>query len=302
MTTETTGTVDIVDEIRRHHRRRRFAMKIQQKLDRALESFVRVNTTDWSPDMEEADREVINKEIKALIKTIRGGEPHDLADVIATSDQARAPADAMRDTSEKQMAGLAQRLPVYPWIESMRGAGALGLATIVAEAGDLSNYPNPAKLWKRLGFAPFEGLAGSSWKRATWRPRALTSEEWIENPFSGERYALMHQIVVWLVNTQWIGKAKTASGEGEPNGPYGEIYAERRKHTLVTHPDWSDGHRRMDGLRIAMKAFLKDLHLEWKRCEAAKPEKPARNKRTPPPQAKPQRRKRTPPPQSEAAE
>jgi hypothetical protein len=262
-------TTEAVEQIRSHHRRRRFAMKIQQKLDRALESFIRINGTAWTPDMSETEREVLNKEVRALIKKVRAGESSDFSDVVATSDKARAPADEMRDVCEKRMAELATGLPVYPWIEGIRGAGALGLATIVAEAGDLSKYPNPAKLWKRLGFAPYDGLAGSSWKRATWRPRALTAEEWIANPFSGERYALMHQIAVWLVNAQWIGKAKDPEGEGKPNGPYGKIYAARRKHTLKTHADWTPGHRRMDALRVTMKEFLKDLHVAWR--EAAEP-------------------------------
>jgi hypothetical protein len=257
-------TTEAIEQIRSHHRRRRFAMKIQQKLDRALESFIRINGTEWRPDMTEAEREKLNKEVRAMIKKIRAGGPSDFADVVTTSDEARAPADKMRDISEKQMAALAKTLPVYQWLEDIHGAGALGLATIVAEAGDLAKYPNPAKLWKRLGFAPYDGLAGSTWKRTTWRPRALTSEEWIANPFSGERYALMHQIAEWLVNAQWIGKAKDPEGEGKPNGPYGKIYAARRKHTFKTHHDWTLGHRRMDALRVTMKSFLKDLHGQWR--------------------------------------
>lgn len=261
-------TADLINQIRRHHRRRRFAMKIQQKLDRALESFLRVNVTDWSPDLAEADREKINREVKALIKDIRAGTESEFAEFVLTSDAARKPADEMRAVSEKAMTVLAEQLPVYAWVEAIHGAGALGLATIVAEAGDLSNYPNVAKLWKRLGFAPFDGYAGSTWKRDTWRPRKLTAEEWIEHPFSGERYALMHQIAIWLINAQWIGKAKSDTGEGKPkpDGAYAKVYAARRAHTLKTHADWSDAHRRMDGLRVAMKAFLRDLHVEWARC------------------------------------
>jgi hypothetical protein len=268
---------DVVNEIRRLHRKRRFAMKIQHKLDRALESFLRVNATQWTPDLDAAEREKINKEIRALIKAIRAGAASEFADVVRISDEARRPADGMRESSEKRMGELAMELPIYAWIETVHGAGALGLATIVAEAGNLSNYSNVAKLWNRLGFAPFEGFAGSTWKRESWRPRALTKDEWIAHPFSGERYALMHQIVVWLVNAQWIGKAKTASGEGEPDGPYGEVYAARRKHTLTTQPDWSDGHRRMDALRVTMKEFLKHLFLEWRKPAKAKPKptKPA---------------------------
>jgi Transposase IS116/IS110/IS902 family len=154
-------------------------------------------------------------------------------------------------------------LPVYEWLKTIRGAGALGLATIVAEAGSLDRYANPAKLWNRLGFAPFDGHAGSTWKRESWRPRKLSKEEWIENPFSGERYALIHQIAVWLVNAQWISAKKAGAEEGRPNGIYGAIYAERRAHTAITHGDWSKQHSRMDGLRVAMKAFLLDLWCIW---------------------------------------
>jgi hypothetical protein len=184
--------------------------------------------------------------------------------MVKTTDRGREPFDTLRKKSEQQMERLAKDLPVAEWIAGIRGAGLLGLATIIGEAGDLSNYANPAKLWKRLGFAPYDGFAGSTWKRATWRPRALTADEWIENPFSGERYALTHQIAVWLVNSQWIGAAKSDTGEGKPNGAYGEIYAARRAHTATTHPDWSKQHSRMDALRVTMKAFLKDLHLEWR--------------------------------------
>ena len=41
-------------------------------------------------------------------------------------------------------------LPLY-------GFGALSLAQIVGEAGDLLNYANPAKVWKRFGLAVING-------------------------------------------------------------------------------------------------------------------------------------------------
>lgn len=267
-------TSETVAEIRAAHRQRRFAMKIQQKLDRALESFVRRNATDWHPDLPEAERTKINNKVKEMIKATRAGKSDLMAEVIATSDRARAPADELRTTNEKRMEKLAETLPVYAWTKDIRGIGALGLATIVAECGDLSNYPNVAKVWKRLGYAPYDGLAGSTWKRQTWRPRALTAEEWIENPFSGERYALTAQIALWLRNAQWVGKAKTEDGIGRPSGSYGEAYAARRARTAVTHPDWSDGHADTDALRVMFKEFLKDLWVAWREC-AAQPERPA---------------------------
>jgi transposase len=184
-----TDTADTITFIRGLHRQRRFAMKVQQTLDRRLESLIRTNATDWNPNAGEAERERANREVRELLKRIRGGEPHELADEVHLCDAARAPADAKRSETEKEMEKAAKTLPVYAWIESIRGAGALGLATIIAEAGDLSNYATPPKLWKRLGFAPYDGHAGSTWKRDSWRPRALTADKWVANPFSGERYA-----------------------------------------------------------------------------------------------------------------
>jgi hypothetical protein len=262
-------TTQAIDDIKAHHRDRRYALKIQSKIDRALESFVRINATDWHYDASEKEREEFNKEVRKIIAEARKGEGEArIIGLVQKTDRGREPFDSVREAAESEMEKLAKTLPVADWIKSVHGAGLLGLATIVGEAGDLSLYPNPAKLWKRLGFAPYDGLAGSSWKRDTWRPRALTKDEWIANPFSGERYALMHQIAVWLVNAQWIAAKKTDDGVGKPKGPYGEIYGKRRAHTAKIHPEWTKQHGRMDGLRVTMKAFLKDLLLEWHRVAA----------------------------------
>jgi hypothetical protein len=278
-------TADVITEIRACHRRRRYAIKAQQKIDRGLESFIRIQQTNWTPDADEKAREAANRKVKAIIAAARKDEkgPKDIVELVRATDQGRKPFDAMRANAEAEMEKLAKSLPVASWIEAIRGAGLLGLATIVAEAGDLAEYEHPAKLWKRLGFAPYDGCAGSTWKRQTWRPRPLAAEEWIENPFNGERYALIHQIAVWLVNAQWIAAAKTESGEGEPNGAYGEIYARRRAHTAETHPEWTKQHSRMDSLRVTMKAFLLDLWVVWtgksanrQRTLAARKQRPAR--------------------------
>lgn len=41
--------------------------------------------------------------------------------------------------------------------------------------------------------------------------------------------------------------------------PYRVVYDERRAHTAVTHPEWTDGHSHNDALRVASKEILKDL-------------------------------------------
>jgi hypothetical protein len=161
------------------------------------------------------------------------------------------------------MTSLAKQLPVMTWIKEQRGFGEGGLANVIAETGDLAKYANVAKVWKRLGYAPYDGYAGSTWKRPTWRPRALTAEEWTENPFSGQRYAAIQQQGESMFRHQWISAKKVGGEIGKPNGPYGEVYAERRARTKETHPDWTDGHAHADALRVMMKAFLRDLWANW---------------------------------------
>ena len=160
----------VVETIRARHRERRHWMGVQQVLDRKLESYVRINETDWHPSDDEAEREKANKEVIAKVKAARNGEGDSwLIEIVQINDAARAPADAKRTLMEKDMEVLARQLPVAGWVETVPGLGYLGLATIIAETGDLSNYSNVAKVWKRLGYAPYNGLAGSSWKRETWR-------------------------------------------------------------------------------------------------------------------------------------
>lgn len=61
--------------------------------------------------------------------------------------------EAERVAVEMHLAKLAKTLPVAPFILATRGVGIASLAAIVGEAGDLSGYANPAKLWKRMGLA-----------------------------------------------------------------------------------------------------------------------------------------------------
>jgi uncharacterized protein YdaU (DUF1376 family) len=61
-----TATDEIISQIRALHRRRRFAMKTQQKIERSLESFIRRNATNWHPDMTDKERARIKKEVQAV--------------------------------------------------------------------------------------------------------------------------------------------------------------------------------------------------------------------------------------------
>ena len=206
------GTLsDTIEQITRMHRKRRYAMKLQQKIDRALKSYARREYTEWRFDLPEEERERFNKQTRDLITAARNGNGDPaLIGIVAATDASRKPTDDLRKEAEKVMEKLARSISAWPWVEGIRGAAELGLATIVAETGDLANYPSPAHVWSRLGYAPYDGRAGSSWKREAWRPRALTKAEWIEHPFSGERYALFFSLSDSLFRAQWKQQKKPA--------------------------------------------------------------------------------------------
>lgn len=259
----------LIDEIKAAHRHHRHAIKHQSRLARSLEAEVR-DAFGFRTNLPEPQRKKISAQAIALIKQCRAGtqsEEHSLiAMLVIASDQSRSSWDAIVLDRKKALERAARKLPGYDFVKGTRGAGDLGFAQIIGEAGDLSNYANPGKLWKRLGLAPYDGHAMSSWMRETWRPRKLTSEEWIANPFKPERYAIIAQIATWLVTAQCEAKEKSGTKHGRPKGRYGEFYVGRREHTDITHQDWSDGHARADALRYTVKKFTRDLWVAWRRA------------------------------------
>lgn len=254
-------------EIRSLHQRARYAIKRQSQADRSLEAFVRVNVFGFSTFDDEATRDKKSAAALKLIKQCRDGKaPKEfiaIADVVKSSDLGRKGFDKVRNQAELALRKATVDLPGIEFVAGVRGFGNLGFAQIIGECGNLSKYAGPAKVWKRLGLAPYQGLAMSSWKRDSWRPRALTGDEWIANPFKGERYAIVAQIALWLVNSQMEAAEKSGTQFGKPTGPYGEVYLKRRLRTAETHPDWTLMHARSDAMRITVKKLLADLWCAW---------------------------------------
>lgn len=259
-------------QIKVWHQRARYAIKRQSQADRSLEAFVRVNVFGFSTFDDEKTRAKKSKAALDLIKQCRdGAAPDDLASIahmVTASDMGRKGFDVARNEAEREMCRLVRGMPGHDFVAGVRGFGEKGFAQIIGECGNLSLYAGPAKVWKRLGLAPYDGLAMSTWKRDSWRPRALTSDEWVANPFKAERYAIVAQIATWLVNAQMTGAEKSGTQFGEPTGPYGETYLRRRLRTAETHPDWTPMHGRLDALRVTVKELLRDLWCAWHEREA----------------------------------
>jgi hypothetical protein len=255
-----------IEDLRHRQRTRRFAMKSQMRQNNATLALVR-SVIGWSPDNTEAQNKRINDRARLIVSTVEareaaaqerrkraelvaegkrpnGREPVDpkpLNDqdeevaqafgiVIRTAWSSRQPWDDLRFETEKQMEWLAQTLPVWEWVEGVRGFGAKGLAVIVGEAGDLSVYDDPAKLWTRLGVGLRNGR-----RQGDPGPRA-TKQDWVDHAYSGRRRSESWNICQSLIRGQWRGaKEDPETGElteGHPLGRYGALYASRKTYRL----------------------------------------------------------------------
>lgn len=256
---------------------RRACIKAQIRLTNAAGAFVR-RWLGWSADLPEKDAAAIKKRATAAVAAIEAGKtpdlPSDVAGIVVPFVEAaidgRQPFDTMRAEAEKRMEALAKSLPVWPWVQGVKGFGAKGLAVIIGETGDLSNYANPGKVWKRLGLAPYDGCAGSTWGRESQRPRSLAKDEWIALGYRPTRRAEVFAMVDdMLLRHQW--RAEKDGIPAHPIGPYGKVYGARRAHTAVTHPDWTPGHAKADATRYMAKRLIRDLWCVWNGREPTDP-------------------------------
>jgi hypothetical protein len=266
----------LISAIRQLHRRRVFAMEQRKRADLALGSFLRL-VLGWQRDLPDADRKRINDQAQALIalgeaqikgKQLDIEEPEfdAWADVILAAIGSRAPFSQLEKASEKHMKALAQQLPVWEWAEGVRGFGPVSLATIVAEAGDLSNYDNPAKLWKRMGLAVMDGV------RQGGLLKSASKEAWIVHGYNRARRSRM-----WNVGDALI--------KGNQEGPYRTAYLARKEYErakaeaagLIVAPAakipakrvdefMSEGHVHRRSQRYMEKLLLKHLWQEWRRA------------------------------------
>lgn len=163
-----------------------------------------------------------------------------------------------RDKEEAAIVEAARQLPVWPWVEGVRGCGALGLGLIVGALGApmWPNYANPAKVWKRMGLAVLSD--GKAQRRVKDKKLAL------EAGFNPRRRSIMHNIGESLM------KQNMTFPDKEPL-KYRALYLERKEYETARNPETQKdpkkgkllNHKR--ALRYMEKKFLVDLWVEWKR-------------------------------------
>lgn len=253
----------IIDEIRSHHRAARFAMKQVGRLERALEAFICRDFVGLAHDADEKTRKAAWAETKRLIAECqtRNETQHRNASAIGpfvqATEAAAQPFKTLLSGHEKAMAKLAKTLPVWTaWGESLHGFGEKGLAQILGESGDLSNYANVAKLWKRLGLAVMDG------KRQGKPGEGASAETWIAHGYSPERRS-----IIWNIG-QSLFKAQSQRIDEETGeilreaGPYRKIYDAEKLKQKDRVKTAKHAHNR--AMRYMEKRFIADLWSAWR--------------------------------------
>lgn len=189
-----------------------------------------------------------------LRKSMVNGMTHPQAETafgaLAPMLQARDTLEAQQKTYEKQMVKLAKQLPVYEWAKEIKGFGDASLAKIVGEAGDLSVYGNPAKLWKRMGLAVIGG----------GRQRKVSGADALDHGYSPERRALMWNIGDCMIRAQ-VRKGRD-DGPSTAIGDYGKLYLERKAYEADRVESAAHAHNRAK--RYIEKRLLRDLWRAWR--------------------------------------
>ncbi len=256
----------------------------------------------YNSGMEKAEREKAFNEAGKRIKLIKDGKDEQIP-LVLTGLMAVNAFDDQKKATEKLQIQMASELSLVPWVEhpEQRGFGILFLAIVIGESGDLSNYANPAKLWKRFGCAPFEkngeNLAGATWKsrKNGKRGEKLHKSDWEAYGYCPRRHAISFLIGQNMVKQNFLnGEASIETetqnadsssvdggaehyGETEDDtdgvhppenesrvaGPYRRRYDETKLRFQKLHPDYPKMRCHLHGITLAAKLLLKNLWIEW---------------------------------------
>ncbi|MGH0031723.1 MAG: hypothetical protein ACQGVC_18190 [Myxococcota bacterium] len=149
----THAEASLVSEIREQYKLRVDFHRAEKRLTLQIKAICR-RLVAGDPKTNKARAQELYKRIKS-----QAIDPETVAFTTYWSDlwTCREVLKKQRLSHERELEKLAKQLPVWTWVESMRGFGPLGLGLIVGECGDLAMYANPAKLWKRMGLALVNG-------------------------------------------------------------------------------------------------------------------------------------------------
>jgi len=258
---------------------RRTAIKFQNQMDNQVQAFARTKL-GYDPFGPESDRESVRKQAITLLNlidddaspreilrkfyTLTPASLNQIVSVYRNVSNTREPWDIFRANIEGQMEDVAETLPVYPWVKSVRGFSSLGLAVIVGEVGDLGlNRRRPAGVWKRLGY----GVEADGYRQGRLPP-GLSKEDQ-KDAWVGRGYSPRRRAEAWAFLDNILLRAQYQKGIAL--GPYGNYYLWKKGEYLERYADekGGKGHADKAARRYMSKMFLRDLWREWCRVVPA---------------------------------
>lgn len=231
---------DLIDQITYVHRARQHYIRQNAELTIRSKSMLRGLVTH-------GDRDAASKLYDDVIAWL-AGKPADAPESLLDASLLIEPMIQMQDTLSvplskytRDLESRARQLPAYPWVRTVRGFGDAGLGQIVAECGNLSDYANPAKVWKRMGLAVIDGQ----------RQRKVTGDAALEHGYSPIRRSIM-----WVIGDSLL--------KGNRDGAYRTYYLEEKQRQTDLHPEMTPMQRHLRAKRHMEKRLLRDLWRAWR--------------------------------------
>jgi hypothetical protein len=232
----------VTEAIRRQYTLRRHLHRSEKALTLQIRAMCRGFV---GGDKVEADKLYarIAKEDPECPDTVWGGR-------CSTLFTARAVIAEKRRVHERGLARAVEDLPIHDWWCAIPGLGPLGLAILVGEAGDLTGYPNPGKLWKRMGVGRVEEKPGEWASQGRRQNKALAKLH---------GYRPSRRGALWTIGDSLIKKP----------GPYRELYLSRKELERQKDPEARPFITHQRAQRYMEKRLLRNAWQMWCQLEIA---------------------------------
>lgn len=158
--------------------------------------------------------------------------------------------DAMLKLTKKTMTNYGQLVPVWDWITNIRGLGEGGLAAqLLAQVDDISKFDTVSRLWRFAGQAVFDG-------------KAEKNQRGEKSHFNRKLKGICFNIADQFIKQQTPGYVDLYYAEKARQRELHPVPVENNGKKLYT-----DAHIHNRAWRKMVKAFLRDLWVEWRKVE-----------------------------------
>lgn len=274
---------EIVAEIQALQRSRRWYLKMRDMNANPIRSLV-AGKLGFTTDMTDEEREKKFSEAQKLINKIVKGKIQvpEMQEFVMAANMAISNFNAKKEMYDEEMVVAVKKLPMADAFcdhPDRRGFAHLFLAEFLGETGDLFNYSTVAKVWKRMGSAPFEKNGeihmGSAWMKQKKLKGKLSDDDWKDLGYCPRRRSILYLMGKNMRNQNWrvppvkekITKKILVPGVA---GPYRAKYEKKKAEWQARFPEElgkgpgkGPGHSDLQGMLVASKLLAKDITLAY---------------------------------------